>query len=416
MSLQGLHDSSHLGEADDRRRLAVLVDFPEEGWPSMDLAAGMLLETLPRVASDVAAERVCPNFMRVFGRVPVAGHLRVAWNADRLWNRMLRYPRQARRLAAGFDAFHIADHSYAQLVHALPASRTGVFCHDLDVFRCLLEPEREPRPGWFRAMVRRILSGLRAAAVVFHNSRATGDEIVRRGLVSTERLIHAPLGVAPDFRAAAQEPESPPATSLPDGLTPGGYLLHVGSCINRKRIDVLLQAFAAARSSRPGLRLVQVGGQWTGEQQALVARLGIGDALVQRRGLDRRALAALYRGAALVLQPSDAEGFGLPVVEALACGAPVLASDIPVLREVGAEAALYAPPGDIRAWSRMVAAVLSGRRSGGLARARPRRPAAGDAPRPLAPCRAGGRRRRRLARRGTGPVRLHPTAPGRAGP
>ncbi len=335
-------------------RLAVLFDFPEEGWPSMDLTAGMLAEAVPRVAPDVAAVRVLPPFVRLFGRLPLAGRTRAAFNADRLWNRMLRYPRHAGRLAGDFDAFHVTDHSYAQLVHALPARRTGVFCHDLDAFRCLLEPERDPRPAWFRAVARRVLSGLCRAAVVFHHARAVGEEILRHELVAPDRLVHAPAGVAPEFHP------SPVGEPLPGGVAPGAYLLHVGSCISRKRIDVLLAAFAAARSARPGLHLVQVGGEWTGEQQALIARLGVGDAVVQLRGLDRTALAALYRGAALVLQPSDAEGFGLPVVEALACGAPVLASDIPVLREVGGEAALYCRAGDLAAWGRMAATILGG--------------------------------------------------------
>ena len=65
---------------------------------------------------------------------------------------------------------------------------------------------------------------------------------------------------------------------------------------------------------------------------------------------DRRPLAALYRRAALVLQPSEAEGFGLPLAEAMACGAPLLASDLPVLREVAGDVAAYRPVGDVPAW------------------------------------------------------------------
>ena len=56
--------------------------------------------------------------------------------------------------------------------------------------------------------------------------------------------------------------------------------------------------------------------------------------------------------------PSDAEGFALPVVEAMACGRPVVASDLPVLREVGGDAAFYCPVGDVSAWIQTVCAVL----------------------------------------------------------
>lgn len=75
--------------------------------------------------------------------------------------------------------------------------------------------------------------------------------------------------------------------------------------------------------------------------------------------LSRQELADVYRRASVVLLPSDAEGFGLPVIEAMACGTPVLASDLPVLREVGGDAATYAPVGDVEAWVRSVTVLLA---------------------------------------------------------
>jgi glycosyltransferase involved in cell wall biosynthesis len=93
---------------------------------------------------------------------------------------------------------------------------------------------------------------------------------------------------------------------------------------------------------------VQVGGQWTAAQQRQIEQHRL--AIRQLRGLDRKSLAALYRRAALVLLPSQAEGFGLPVIEALACGAVVVASDIPVLREVGGDGAIYCPVANISGW------------------------------------------------------------------
>jgi glycosyltransferase involved in cell wall biosynthesis len=132
------------------------------------------------------------------------------------------------------------------------------------------------------------------------------------------------------------------------------FLLHVGSTIPRKRIDVLLDVFGRVRERRPELRLVQVGGVWTAAQTELIDRLGIGPAIVQARGLTRDALAELYRRAAVVVLPSEAEGFGLPVIEALACGAILVATDIPVLRETGGDAAVYCPLADVSAWTETV--------------------------------------------------------------
>jgi glycosyltransferase involved in cell wall biosynthesis len=76
----------------------------------------------------------------------------------------------------------------------------------------------------------------------------------------------------------------------------------------------------------------------------------------------RDVLAAVYRRASLVLQPSEAEGFGLPVVEALACGASVVASDIPALRETGGDAPVYRAVGDVSAWAEAALTLLDERR------------------------------------------------------
>jgi glycosyltransferase involved in cell wall biosynthesis len=187
--------------------------------------------------------------------------------------------------------------------------------------------------------------------VVFHNSLAIGRKLRESGLVPPDRLVHAPLGVADEF---TPDPEGP--VDMPVSLdTP--FLLHVGTNTPRKRLDVLLDVFAAARGRVPAVRLVQVGGPWPPPLAGQIDRLGIGPAVTQVRGLSRRQLAELYRRAAVVLVPSEAEGFGLPVIEALACGAAVVASDIPVLREVGGAAVTFCPVADVPAWADAVTRI-----------------------------------------------------------
>ncbi|WP_435022613.1 glycosyltransferase (plasmid) [Tundrisphaera sp. TA3] len=338
-------------------RLAILTDFPEEGWPSMDLCGDMLLDHLPRqgpLATEPA--RLCPKFRPVAARVPILGRRGAAFNADRLFNRFVAYPRHLLRSAHCFDLFHVADHTYAQLVHGLPAGRAGVYCHDLDAFRCLIDGSADPRPRWFRALARRILDGMRKAAVVFHNTDEVGGQIRRYGLVDPDRLVHAPLGVAPEFAAdGARTPERPRWLADLGGRP---LLLHVGSCIPRKRIDVLLDVVAAIRRRHPDARLVKVGGTWTSDQRARMARLALDGEIIHVHGLTRAELAAVYRRVQVVLVPSEAEGFGLPVIEALACGAAVAASDLPALREAGGPAAGYAPVGDVAAWAGLISGWL----------------------------------------------------------
>ncbi|NVJ05893.1 glycosyltransferase [Myxococcus sp. AM001] len=340
------------------------MDPREEGWPSMDLVGEALLEGLAAQPSQVHATAVRPVMPAVLRRLPRVGARNAAFNADRLLTRFGLYPGRALFTRGQYDAFHVVDHTYAQLVHALPASRTGVYCHDLDAFRSVLEPRREPRPAWFRAMARAQLAGLERAAIVFHSTQAVRAELLAHGVVPESRLVWAPYGVSPEYRP---EPATGVASGTPDAseavLAPLGgrpYLLHVGSAIPRKRLDVLFAVFAALRARSPELRLVQQGGALNDTQRAQVAALGIGDALLQPPRQERATLAGLYRRAAAVLVTSEAEGFGLPVIEALACGAPVVASDLPVLREVGAEACTYCPVGDVPAWVESVTSLLTG--------------------------------------------------------
>lgn len=350
-------------------RVAQICDYPEEGWASMDLIAAMVAEHLARDhAEAVAVDRIAPPFRHRLGLLPLPAGRGFARNADRLLNRFHDYPRALRPIArqGRHDLFHVMDHSYSQLVHELPPGRVVVTCNDLDTFRCLLEPALEPRPAWFRAMARRILAGFRKADAIVTISESVGRELLARDLVPAARIHPVPLGISDEY-GPDPDPAAPaeldrllgPADPGPDAPPD---LLHVGSTIPRKRIDVLLDVFAAVRRAIPGARLIKVGGWLTPEQERQAGTLGVLDAVVRMPFLDRRVVAALYRRSALVLQPSDAEGFGLPVAEALACGAVVLASDLPVLREVGGEAATYAPVADLPAWTAAALALLDERR------------------------------------------------------
>ena len=108
-------------------RVGVICDFREEGWHSMDLVADMLLDTLPAVSpGTIAATRLQPAMRQRFRRLPLLGRHRRAPLADRIAGRFYDYPRWLRSRVNDFDIFHIVDHSYAHLVHYLPAAKTLV--------------------------------------------------------------------------------------------------------------------------------------------------------------------------------------------------------------------------------------------------------------------------------------------------
>src|SRR5581483_6299234 len=139
------------------------------------------------------------------------------------------------------------------------------------------------------------------------------------------------------------------------GLEPRSYVLFVGTVEPRKGIDVLLAAHAALRRGRhPELRLVVAGPPGWGQTPALD-----GPGVVAPGRVDELTLDALYRGAAALAVPSRSEGFGLPALEAMARGCPVVASDAGALPEVMAGAGVLVPPGDADALAAALDNVLT---------------------------------------------------------
>jgi glycosyltransferase involved in cell wall biosynthesis len=342
-----------------RPSIAVFLDSPDENWLAMNLAGEMLLgEWKTSLASEVdpAAFTIdLPHFAR---RVPRVGRSRAALQLDIVAGRFLVYPPRALSERGRHDFFHIVDHSYAQLVHVLPHHRTGVYCHDLDAFRSLLEPTKQSKPAWLRAIQWVTLLGLRSARIVFYSTNTVREEIERSGIIPASRLVQAPYGIATEFRPEPKDDAK--ASELLATLEGRPFLLHIGSAIQRKRLDVLFETFARLQRRYPDLHLVQGGAAVSDAQRAHIARLGIGGRLVLGGKLGRPTLAALYRQAKAVLVTSESEGFGLPVIEALACGAPVFASDIPVLREVGETSAVYCRLGEPDDWAAKIGRFLDG--------------------------------------------------------
>ncbi len=331
-------------------RVAVLADMLEERWPSMDLVAEVLVRELESDADlNVSPRLVRPGLLPSIAR----------WQRDgaptrvRVINRFWIYPR---RLPAPdvADVFHIVDHSYAHLVLDLPAERTVVTCHDLDAF---LQHEQNGRgaglPGF---LVKRLALGLSRAARIACPSQATATALVEQRLARPEQIAVVLNGVdLPELSDTESEALSS-ALVGPQGRHVD--LLHVGSTIPRKRLDVLLDVFARVASAHESVRLLRVGGPLTDGQRTQADALGLAGRIVELPSLDRRQLAAIYRRATLLLAPSEREGFGLPVAEALASSTPAVTSDLPVFREVAADAADFVPVGDVDAWAAVVSARL----------------------------------------------------------
>jgi glycosyltransferase involved in cell wall biosynthesis len=351
-------------------RLGIVCDLPQEHWTSMDLVGNMLAEKLRDLYSpSFVATQLRPRYSRHFQK------LKLVDRAERAINRFARYPLWLWRQRKNFDLFHIVDHSYAHLAHCVPPERTIVTCNDTDAFQCLLEPAQEERSLPFKRITARILAGLKRAAQIVCISRATADELTANYGISPQRITVVHLGVSPVFTPAVTPCEDVPMEQL-QRLQPSSMrILHVGNTIPRKRIDLLLRIFAEVRKRIPDAVLLRVGGAFTREQQIVLRALGLTESVQVLPFLTERQLAAVYRQSTLLLLTSEREGFGLPLLEAMACGLPVVASDIPAFREVGGQAALYCRIDDLDEFIRCVVRLRHGVerencRRAGLAQAR----------------------------------------------
>jgi alpha-1,3-rhamnosyl/mannosyltransferase len=187
----------------------------------------------------------------------------------------------------------------------------------------------------------------------------TDTETVRGELIEDEGVpgdcVHAVhLGPGPVVGCDAGE-------SPPEGM-PERFILHVGTLEPRKSVDTLLDAWEILRAAGREVPPLVLCGRFGWKSEGLRRRIeaaSLAGWLYHFGYLANAEVAALYRAADLVVMPSLYEGFGLPLVEAMTMNVPLLVSDIPVLREVGGEAAAYAPPRQPELWAERLVELLS---------------------------------------------------------
>jgi glycosyltransferase involved in cell wall biosynthesis len=267
-------------------------------------------------------------------RVSTAGRRAPARLLQRLWR--IGLP-PVETLAGAVDVFHATNFVLPPLRRA-----TGVVTvHDLAF---LNHPETvAPASRRYRRLVP---DGIRRAAVVCTPTRAVADELAARYLVPEAKLVVTPNGLG---RLWLSGPE--PAT--PDWLRgrglPPSYVLFVGTDEPRKNLPLLVAAHAGLPDAPP---LLLVGPSGWGRQTEEGRR-------VRRAGyLDEADLAGVVAAASVLVLPSRDEGFGITALEALACGVPVVAADLPALREVLGEQAIFFGGEDPEALAGAIAQAL----------------------------------------------------------
>lgn len=271
----------------------------------------------------------------------------------------------------GTDVFHSPN--YMIPFFAFPAGGTGrpravVTLHDLIP---LIFPHYTPRAlktrllPVFRWVMR---ESARRAARIIVPSRSTADDVIRELRIpdaGRDRVVVVPEAAGPQF------------TPGPAGGATTRTVLFVGRRDPYKNLPTLVRAFARVRAAVPDARLVVIGAadpRYPEAEQA-AREAGLGEAVEWRGYVDGAGLVQAYREAAVFALPSRYEGFGLPVIEAMACGAPVVCGNRSSLPEIAGDAAMLVDPDDPGAIADALTAVLTrpdlaaGLRERGLRRA-----------------------------------------------
>jgi glycosyltransferase involved in cell wall biosynthesis len=324
-------------------RIAVNASVFDHRPSGLGVYAQSLTIALHTLHDDLVAYTSRPNEMpaaraiRPWGE-PSRGSVGHLWRV--LWTQMA-LPRCVRR-----DRADVLINALPEGPIRAPIPQVSVI-HDLIP---LLYPEESPRQRWYvRSFVPAVL---RASARVIADSAQTKADVVAHYGLSPEGIVVVPPGVNhgqffPRSDAGAET----------ERLGLHAYCLFVGNLRPHKNVARLLEALAQVPG---GLTLVVVGHRDPRYWPALARRaqeLGIAGRVRFLGFVEAHRLPLLYSAALAVVVPSLYEGFGLPVLEAMACGAPVIASTAGALREAAGDAALLVDPHDVSGWARAIVQV-----------------------------------------------------------
>ncbi len=270
------------------------------------------------------------------------------WAGNNQLSNLLAVPRVADRLGLDVVAYqNFVPPSFAAR-HARIAFVHDVIFHESPRFFT-------PAERLYFSTVRPLTRGANRACTVSHSEK---QRMVRYGFSDASTIDVVPYGIDDVFKKAAPDGAVAHATLRDLGVT-APFVLYVGRLTVRKNVDTLIRAMRHVVTRPLDLVIVGASDKTAPDLPALAASIGVADRVRFLGAIYDDRLAALYAHATAFCFPTWDESYGLPPLEAMAAGAPVIASDLPVLREMYGDAAVFADPHSEHAFARAIDTVAA---------------------------------------------------------
>lgn len=317
---------------------------------SMDVYTDNLVAELKKIRPDWSIVEIAPQAW--------SDDLENLWHSGnplrKYYERYLNHPRAVNRLEA--DIFHIIDHTDAHVAYGLKKINKPVIvtCHDLVQY---IYPEilkNEARfPAFSMAAWEYSVKGITAADSTIAISSNTAKDVNHWLKIEPEKIAVVPNGVGREFKlldsksvaAWKQKYVDDPAEIC---------LLNVGSNHHRKNIETVLKTIKAIADLKIPIRLWKIGEEFYPEQKQYIQDHNLSQHITFINNPHGEALINFYNAADILLAPSLYEGFGLTILEAMACGTPVITSNVSSLPEVAGDAAISVKPTDIESITKAI--------------------------------------------------------------
>jgi glycosyltransferase involved in cell wall biosynthesis len=280
-------------------------------------------------------------------------------------DKYLFFPADLRKALAWADVVHICDHGNAMYVPYLKSAPHVVTCHDLLAIRSALGDLQEwPTGRTGKVLQRWICRGIEQARLVACVSEATRSDLLRLLRKAPDRAAVIYNGLYSDYEPMPAAESS----AIMERLMPGAaepFVSHVGGNMPYKNRIGVLRIFDRLRQNPEwrSLRLVMAGQPFSGEMREFVSERSLEALVTEVVHPSNEELRAIYSRSLGLIFPSLYEGFGVPILEAQACGCPVFTSDRAPMTEVGGTAAVYFDPADPESAAQVIASRLAEARS-----------------------------------------------------